>query len=673
MQSERAECGLACLSMLLGHFGHHTSLPELRDRLGVSPRGASLAQLLAQARRAGLVGRSLRCDVDELDAVQLPAILHWQLDHFVVLEAVSRRAVRIVDPRHGRMRLSRRELERSFTGVVVELSPSPDFSRRAASRRLGLAPFLRSMLQRRRLLLRILLLSVVMQGFLLLAPFFSKLVIDEVLPAGNTSLLYLLATAFLGIAVLTALAEGLRAWTVVYLSNLLDYGWRSALHARLLALPLAYFERRSLGDTQSRVASLGAIRDLLSKNTIEVVMDLCFALPALLVMWSLAPMLAALVLATVLLLVFLHMLAVRPCSEANTAAIAAAAARESILLESIRAAVTIRCYDGGEARRRRFDRSLNDSIERSAAAARYNVLVRLASSTLGGGVDVLLLFFAAELVMREVLTLGGMIAFLTISGQFRARVGALAGRYFQFRISAAHLERLADIALQATEPGLDSAVTVPVSGHIEARDIEFAYDAESPAVLAGISLDVPAGSHVAITGPSGCGKSTLLRLLAGLHQPSSGRVVVDGEPLIPSRVAGYRRQIATVLQEDRLLSGSLLENVAFFSEEPDEERAWHCCEQAMIADFVHALPMRLATPVGDHADALSAGQRQRLLLARALYRQPKVLLLDEATSQLDVATERRIVAAIDALSVTRIVVAHRRASLDSAERVIRLG
>jgi ATP-binding cassette subfamily B protein RaxB len=271
-----------------------------------------------------------------------------------------------------------------------------------------------------------------------------------------------------------------------------------------------------------------------------------------------------------------------------------------------------------------------------------------------------------------------LVAFLAYKVHFATRTAALVDKFFQFRLARIHLQRLEDIVETPSErfsrvSGAGRDAPQMIDGFLALRDISFRYGRNEPFVFEGLNLSVDAGEQVALAGPSGSGKSTVLKIMVGLVRASRGEVLVDGHALGDFGLPAYRRQIGVVMQNDQLLSGTIIDNVAFFAQRPDLAKVEAACHRAGILDEILRMPMGLYTLLGDMGEVLSGGQKQRLLLARALYRDPAILFLDEATSHLDAAGEARLVREIAGLEITRVVAAHRAETLRHADRIIDLG
>ncbi|MGB5739194.1 MAG: peptidase domain-containing ABC transporter [Woeseia sp.] len=673
LQSEAAECGLACIAMIATSHGCAASMRELRQRHADGGRGATLRQLLRVAAALGLVPHPVRLELDEIRQLQTPCILHWRLDHFVVLEKMTRQGALIVDPAAGRRRVRWRELDGAFSGVALELVPAADFKRKRSADRLRLLDLYRGSRGLGRSLLVILSLSAALQCLALLLPFYSQLVIDDVVLRGDRELLQLLALAFLLLIFLQALLGMCRAWIIVAVASRLSVQWSARVFRHLLRLPLSYFEYRQIGDIQSRFASLGVLQQLLTRQLVEALVDGVMAVSTCAVMLAYQPQLALLVLASILVYFCVRLALFIPTHTAAQEALAAAAQRENSFLESLRGVVAIKTSGIEAERQSNFLRSTVNANRADVRAARLGVWQLGVNSSVFGVQLIVVIWLGAAAIIDGSMTIGMLVAFLAYRALFTERAAAFIDRVFELRLARVHLERLADIVFtpaEADDPQPLAQRRTQSPPTLAAQALSFRHGSDGPYLLQDVSLTIRPGEHIALTGPSGAGKTTLVKLLMGLWQPTNGAVRVNGQALARFGIQRYRRQVAAVMQDDQLFSGSLLDNITLFDAQPDIDRCRHCAWLANLDEVIELLPLRYFTPVGDMGAALSGGERQRLLLARALYRQPHILFLDEFTSHMDPACERTVNARLAKLPMTRIVVAHRPETVAFADRQI---
>jgi ATP-binding cassette, subfamily B, bacterial CvaB/MchF/RaxB len=675
LQTEAAECGLACLAMVAAHHGMRSDLPTLRQRFSLSLKGATLADLVGMAGRMQLAARALRAEMEHLPDLAMPCVLHWDLNHFVVLKSVRRGIATIHDPARGVRRLRLAEVSRHFTGVALELAPRADFEPETRTREITLRRLLGRVTGLKRSLLQIFTLAIGLEAFTLLAPFYLQWVVDNVLVSGDRDLLVTLGIGF-GLLVLVQVATGaVRSWAVLHLSSTLNLQWLGNVFAHLMRLPVGWFEKRHTGDVQSRFGAVQRIQQTLTTSFIEAVLDGLLVVVTLAMMLVYSSTLTAIALGSVAAYAALRWAFFHPLRDATEESIVFDAKRSSHFLESLRGVQAIKLFNRQEDRQARFMNLVVDAMNATIATRKLDLLFSVLHKLVFGLERIAVVWVGALLVMDRSFSVGMLFAFIAYKELFAQRVSGLIDKVVEVKMLSLQAERLADIVLTAPEPadapGSAAVARGPVT--IELCDIVFAYsDTEAP-VLRGVSLKIEAGESVAIVGPSGCGKTTLLKLMLGMHEPQSGQILVGGVPLGRLGVHAWRDMIGAVMQDDQLFAGSIADNISFFDAAADSGRIEECSRIAAVADEIEAMPMGLHTLIGDMGTSISGGQRQRILLARALYKRPQILFLDEATSALDVDREREVNQAIRALALTRIVVAHRPETIASAARVIVLG
>jgi len=676
LQTEAAECGLACLAMIVGHHGHRIDLATLRGRHAVSLKGSTLADLMRLAGNLHLSPRPLRVELEHLQELKLPCVLHWDFNHFVVLTRVAGARVTVHDPAAGRRDLTLKECSKHFTGVALELAPTTDFAARTERQRVRLATLVGRLPGLGGTLAKILVLALVLQVFLILGPFFMQWVVDQAIVAQDRDLIAVLGGGFLLLAVIQAGVTALRGWVLMVLGTTLNLQLVSNLFRHLIRLPMSWFERRHLGDVVSRFESLNAIQRTLTASFLEALVDGVMVLLTLVMMLLYSVKLALIGGAAAALYALLRFALYRPFRQASEEQIVRMAKQQSHFLETVRGMQSIKLFSREVPRTSTWQNLAVDQFNAGIRAQRLGILYQGLNGLLFGIENVVTIWLGALLVLDgSGFSVGMLLAFVSYKTQFVQRIANLVEKALELRMLGLHTERVGDVALSAPEPhDAGSALErLPADGAIEVKGLSFRYADNEPPVLDGIDLRIETGESVAIVGPSGCGKTTLVKLLLGLLQPSAGSIELGGVGLSNLGLARYRSVVASVMQDDQLFAGSIAENICFFDPQPDHARIEQCARLASVHDDIQAMPMAYNTLVGDMGTVLSGGQRQRVLLARALYRDPKILVLDEATSHLDVAREREVNAAIRALKLTRIIVAHRPETIASADRTIVLG
>ena len=674
LQSERAECGLACLAMIASYHGRRTDLNSMRQYFPISSRGATLGDLQAIARQLSLQTRALRLEVDDLDTLQMPAILHWNMNHFVVLKSVTRTALWIHDPATGLRRYTRLESGRHFTGVALECLPLATFTRSEEVRRSRLLDLFVRDAGFSSAIVQLLVLSALLQVASIGSAFYLQLVMDEGIAKADREFLLVLALGFGMLALASVGMRWVRGMLQIYFSNQLGFQMAGNVFHHLLRLPADYFARRHTGDLVSRFGALREIRQVFAEELLTVVLDGVFALAALVAMFYFHAVLASVVLLFVMLEALLRLGVTPLLRRLSEQRIVAEAQTSTGLMESMRAIEIIKFYCCELARIASWRNHHAQQVNAQVQLSRVLVRVETAYGLLNGLEHVLVIYLAALAVMEGSITLGFLTAFIALKGHFATAIRAFIDKLVQMRLLRLQLERVSDIT--CAEPEFADfqlpQVRSLTHGRLQVRNLAYSYPGAPAPVFSQLTLDIHPGEILAITGASGSGKSTLVRILAGLLRPDEGQVLADGQSLAGVHARRFRDDCSGVLQGEQLLSGTLLENITLFADAVDHSRVQKACHMARIDAFIASLPMGLNSLVGDMGSIMSAGQGQRVLLARAFYKQPRVLFLDEATANLDPIVEGEILQEIKMLGVTTVMVTHRAAPLSVATRVVHL-
>lgn len=672
LQTEFAECGLACLAMVASHWGHRADLRSLRRRFELSLKGCTLRSLIDMARQLGLLSRPIKLELQQLCELPLPCILHWDMNHFVVLAAIERQYIVIYDPAVGRRRLRLSEVSQHFTGVALELRPGPEFATHPRLPRISVRSLMGPLVGLRSGLARGLILTLTLQACALITPFYLQWVIDRAIAHGDRAQIAVLGAGFLLVAGARAAFGAIRSWTMTALATSLNYQWLSNTFAHLMRLPLTYFEKRHAADIVSRFNSIQTIQHSLTTQFVEGLVDGLLAAAALGLMAFYSLTLTAIAGAAMTGYALLRWNSFRSLRETTSQQMIHTARQQSHFLESVRHVASLRLFDHADVRRISWSNRLADQFNAELRVARLSIALQASQVVLSGAAHVLIVWLAALAILQGRLSVGMLFAFVAYKEHFSQSVSALIDKLFELRLLGLHTERVADIVLSPieAEPPLDEPDPETSPPGIELRGVGFRYADGEAYVLRHLDLVIPAGECIAITGASGCGKTTLAKLLLGLLDPTEGQILVGGRPLPQIGAARYRRRVAAVLQDDALFTGSIADNISFFDPDAQPERVAACAKQAAIDAEIRAMPMGYRTLIGEAGGGLSGGQKQRILLARALYKAPAVLVLDEATSHLDLVNERCVNAAISRSKLTRVLIAHRPETIAMARRVV---
>lgn len=679
LQTEAAECGLACLAMINGFYGHDIDLSSLRSRFSISLQGATLKQIIKIADKMALSSRALRLDLEQLAQLQTPCILHWDMKHFVVLKKVTSQFIVIHDPALGERKYPMSEVDKRFTGVALELTPTPDFKPGKQRKSLSFVHFWSRIVGLKRSLLVVLVLSVLLQIFALAYPYYIQTVVDDVILRSDRNLLMVLAIGFGLLLLLDTGTTFLRQIVILNVSSRLNIQLSVNVFTHLIRLPMDYFSKRHMGDIVSRFGSLQNIRELLTTGLVTVLVDGLMALITLLVMFFYDATLTWIVLIVVFLYGLLRFMFYAPLRRLSEESIVSAAKENTHFMESVRAIQTIKMFEKESDRQSQWHNNLANAMNKDIRLTKWNIGFDTANKLLFGVENILVIYFAALAVSNSLFTVGMLFAFISFKSRFVKAMDSLVDKWIEFKLLTLHFDRIADIVHAPKDPLLenDMAILDPpsnqrksLSGHISLHNLQFSFSDVDKPIFKHINLDIKAGSTVAIVGPSGSGKSTLVKCMMGLYSASQGQVLIDGQPI--SSVSNYRQSIAGVMQDDQLLNGSIAQNIGCFAPQVDMEKVVYCAHLACIHDEIMATNMQYNTLVGDMGSNLSGGQKQRIILARALYKEPAILFMDEATSHLDTSSESAINNHISKLSITRVIIAHRPQTIAIADRVWKL-
>lgn len=671
-QTETAECGLACLAMICGHFGKNIDLIYLRRKFNLSARGATLAGINGIAEQLGMATRALSLELDELRVLKTPCILHWDFSHFVVLVSVKRNRYVLHDPARGIRYISREEMSRYFTGVALEVWPGSEFQSETLQTRISLRSLINSIYGIKRTLAKIFCLTVVIEAINLLMPVGTQLVMDHAIPAGDRGLLTLISAALMFFILLKAATSTLRAWSSLVMSTLINVQWQSGLFDHLLRLPLAFFERRKLGDIQSRFDSLDTLRATFTTSVIGFIMDSIMVVGVCVMMLLYGGYLTWIVLCFTTIYIFIRLVTYGNYRQISEECLVREARAASYFMETLYGIATVKIQGMVGIRGAHWLNMKIDAINSGIKLTRMDLLFGGINTFVTACDQIVILWLGAGLVIDNQMTIGMFVAFSSFRGQFSERVASLTSFLLQLRIMSLHNERIADIALHEKEEKKPEIEIVADMGPIslETNGLSYRYDSQSAPIFSALSLSVAPGESVAITGASGAGKTTLMKVLCGLFEPDSGRVLINGIDIRQIGINNYHRMIACVMQDDRLFSGSIRENICGFAEEMDEEWMVECARASHIHDVIMNMPMGYETLIGELGEGLSGGQKQRIFIARALYRKPGILFMDEATSALDSESEHFVNVAIKNMNITRVIIAHRETTLRTVDRVI---
>lgn len=658
--------------MVAGYHGYHADLLELRQKFGISVKGATLKRIMDIARSLNLNCRALRAEIHELKDLRLPAVLHWNFNHFVVLKKVTSKGIVVHNPALGERVYALTELGKHFTGIAIELTPSINFQAKKAGKRLRLADFWQQLTGFKRSLLQILLLSFMIQCFALASPFYMQLVVDDVLIKQDQDLLLALAAGFLCLTLISIGTTALRGVASLYLVNQLTLNIGTSLFNHLIRLPMAFFYKRHMGDIVSRFNSYKPVQDFITGSALTVLLDGVMAITTLMMIFIYSPLLSWICLASLALYCTIRLIWFGPLRNRTNETITAQAKQDSNFMESIRSISTIKNFSREAERAGQWQNTYIETLNAGIRVGRLAIAYEVVDGVLAGVTNVFVIFLGAKLVITGSFTIGMLYAFMAYRNHFNGAMNSLINQLIQFLMVSLHLERTADIALSRMEEGLESPAvfSLPYDGSLQASSISFRFSTADPWVFRKLSFDLDPGEFLMIYGPSGIGKTTLVRVLAGQLAASHGSVTVDHMLIKQLGIHAYRNQSATVLEGDQLVAGSVIDNICFYDTDRDPERAQSAAKIAQIHADILLMPMGYNSLIGDMGSALSLGQQQRILIARALYREPKILFMDEGTAHLDFPTSSAIMENLRKQQITCVFISHAKALRKYADKIL---
>jgi ATP-binding cassette subfamily B protein len=672
-QMSKVECGLASLAMILTYYGRKTSISELRTRFGISRDGTSALGIVKAARNMGMRVRPLSIQHTELRGKLLPAIVHWEFNHFLVVERWSPKWVDVVDPSGGRRRrLTAEEFDAGFTGIFITLEPGANFDRNAPRSPVTLRSYMiQGIKQAPGALLQILAASIIIQIFGLVTPFLTKVIMDQILPFKISSMMTVLALGMIFLFSAQTISTLVREWLLVYLRARIDIHMMLGFFKHMLSLPYSYFQQRSSGDLLTRMASNATIREILSSNLIGTLLDSSMVITYLFILLSQSLPFALLTVVIGLLQMLFITFTYRPIRELSRQELSAQGKSQGYLAEALNGIATVKAAGAEDEVYNRWSNLFFNQLSVSVRRSYFSSLASAAMSVLSSFSSIALLWVGATQVLKGSMSIGTMLALNSLAGSFLSPLSSVVGRAQQLQLVQANLERLTDITAGEPEQHQQVVQSPPkLSGHVRLENVSFRYSSDGEDVLRSINLMIRAGQKIAIVGRTGSGKSTLGKLLLGLYLPTSGTISYDGIPLQRMKYQEVRRQFGVVMQDAVIFSGTMLENLTLNNPTMSREQAMHAAEIAAIHEDIMKMPMGYDTFVGEGGSALSGGQRQRMAIARAVAHNPVMLLLDEATSSLDVITEQRVADHLESFACTQIIIAHRLSTIRKADIIL---
>jgi HlyB family type I secretion system ABC transporter len=674
-QIDEVDCGAACLAMVCRYFGRSVSLARVRRLVHTSLDGASLKAICAAAEELGLAARAVKASSDRLDDMPMPAIIHWQGNHWIVAYAIGAKVVRIADPASGLRTIDRSDFEKHWSGYAALFDYTEAFEN-APESKTGLKWLWPYLSPHAAPLIKALVLALIVSALQMTLPVFAQVVVDVVFVQQDTGLLRALIFSLTAVLFVMLVSLAVQRYLLAFAAVRIDAAALDALTRKLLALPMSYLAVRRTGDIQRRLESLRRLREFVVHHGVSGFSAVCQIAAATAVMFMYSPFLASVFLATAPLYALLMVFSARWLRQIVDRLEEGFARYYARQVDAIRGIEIIKATGAESAFRMALLGQFHAMAQRQFAADFAILCYQGAIQSVTFLSSILFLWIGADEVLQGKLTIGGLVAFNVLVALANASVVVLLNIGDNAQQTSMLLHRLQDVFEQEPEQGADHARLLPVptlEGRIHVKNMSFRYGGpESPPILEQINLEVPPGKTVAIVGRSGAGKTTLIKCLTGLLEPTEGAILYDG---VDGRALNHRqlrRQIGLVLQENYLFADTIARNIAVGADEPDLDRVIWAARLAHANEFIERLPLGYETPVGETGLALAAGQRQRIAIARALYGQPPVLIFDEATGNLDSESEITIRENMNQILEGRtcFIIPHRLSAVRDADLIV---
>ena len=675
-QAEEMDCGAACLAMICKHYGIGMTLGKLRELANVTTQGATLDSLARTGESVGLTARGVQCTFDSLRGFELPFIVHWEGYHYVVVYGLSSSQVWVADPAVGFRTLSVEQFERGWSGTCLTFAPRSDVAQASVSNSPWLR-FARYLLPHRKILLHLFMATFVIQMLGIVPPMIIQNILDGVIVHHNVSLLHLLVVGLIVSSVFTQLMAAIRAALANFMVRKLDFAMMSQFFRHTMSLPYSFFAKRKTGDIFARFQENQTIRAFLTESTITTVLNLLMIFIYFTVLFLYNVKLTLLLIGFVIPILALTVIVTPRVKRFAREVFGTMTDAKSYLMEALGGAETVKGMGIERPVRLKWETKYAKALDVQFRAQSFNIRMGLAGQLLNAATTIAILWVGADLVLTRELTIGQLIAFNALMGSVLAPLMGMVGLWTLLNDASVAMERLGDVLDLEPEQRpeeLASRVVIPeLQGEIRFDGVYFRYDDnDSQYVLENISVDIKPGELVAIVGQSGSGKTTLAKLLVGFYPPTEGKLTVDGYDIGVVDKEYYRAQVGYVMQTNLLFSGTIAENIAGGSEEPDRRRIEEVAKRADAHGFISKMPLGYQQVVGERGMGLSGGQMQRLCIARALYRDPRLLVFDEATSALDSQSESNIIANLNEIlkGRTAVVIAHRLSTIMRADKIL---
>lgn len=674
-QIDEMDCGAASLTMICRHFGRKVSVSRIRQRVRTANDGTSLRGLCDGAEALGLAARSVKASKTNLREMPLPAIIHWENNHWVVLFKLDKAQAWIADPATNIRRVTLKELDEKWNGYAALFDYTEAFEKTPEAKTgFGwLMPFLRPFAG---VFAKAFGLAMIVSALQMLLPVFTQIIVDSVLVERDSSLLTMMIGAMLVVLLFMTIAMLVQRYLLSFVAVRIDSSSLDFITRRLLALPISYFSQRKTGDIQRRLLGARQVREFLVMNGVNGLTAVAQIAAAAALMTLYSPVLTLVFLAVAPLYAGLMKYSSRRLKPMFDELEESYGRYSSHQIDAIKGIETVKTLGAEGALREKMLGEFHSLAHKQFKSSFLLMNYEAAVQSVGFLSLAMFLFVGAQQVMSGNMTIGAMVAFNSLVAMANAPILTLLTMWDNWQLASVLLSRMNDIFESEPEQGHDHSQLQPVrtlEGRVKFENVSFQYGGpDSAKILEEISIDIPPGKCVAIVGRSGSGKTTLVKCLAGLLEATEGAINFDGVEQKKLRYRDLRRQIGFVLQENYLFDDTIARNIAFGEEDPDMERIAWAAKVANAHEFVQRLPLGFDTRVGETGIALSGGQRQRIAIARAVYNKPPILIFDEATSSLDTESEKAVKENMDHLlkGRTSFVIAHRLSTIRDADLIL---
>jgi ATP-binding cassette subfamily B protein len=674
-QQSASDCGAACLVMIGSYWGKHFSVNRLRDMTNVSRSGASLRAIATAAESLGFITRPVKASFDKLAEQPLPAIVHWEGKHFIVVYEMTKKLVIVGDPAIGQRTLTPKEFQAGWTGYALLLQPTT-LLKDAKNETTSLWKFFELVKPHHKVLLEVFIASVLIQLFGLVTPVFTQLLLDRVLVQRSFTTLNAIALGMIIFGLFRVVMNGVRQYLLDHTANRVSVALLVGFIKHTLRLPLSYFESRYVGDIVSRVQENEKIQRFLTGQTLSILLDLLTLVIYLGMMFWYSWRMALFVLFTVPPFFILALASTSILRRISREIFNAGAEENSYLIESLTGIRTVRSLAIEQTVRWRWEELLNKLIRKTFNAQVISNRLSVMTGVIETFVNTALLWYGASLVINQELTIGQLVAFNMLVGNVISPFQRLSLLWNELQEIVISTERINDVLEAEPEEDLQNKPRKSLGslrGYIRFQNVTFRYHPESDTnVLENINFEIQPEQMVAMVGRSGSGKTTLSKLILGLYPPTDGKVFIDGQDVTSISLRSLRSQVGVVDQDTFLFGGTIRENIAVAHPDVSLSEIIQAAQMAGADEFIQQLPLGYETQIGEGGGMLSGGQRQRLAIARALLGNPRLLLLDEATSHLDAESERIIQNNLKTIlkERTSVIIAHRLSTVRNADLIL---